>query len=65
MGVIDMYEYNGFYIQNFDAGQKGLAEAYIPMQKYVSSYPPEQGLRRGTIFPELDKPYIEEKARGY
>ena len=65
MEVLDMYEYNGFYIQGYDAGQKGLAEAYIPIQRYVSSYPPEQGLRRGTIFPELDKPYNEEKSRGY
>jgi len=60
-----MYDYNDLYIQTYDMSQKGLAEAYIPMQKYVSSYPPEQGLRRGTIFPELDKPYIEEKARGH
>lgn len=45
--------------------QKGLAEAYIPIQKYVSPYHPEQGLMRGTIFPELDKPYVEEKMRRY
>jgi len=37
--------------------QKGLAEAYIPFQIYDQIYEPEVGLRRGTIFPELDKPY--------
>ncbi|SNX54859.1 spore coat associated protein CotJA [Thermoanaerobacterium sp. RBIITD] len=60
-----MYEYNNPYIESYDMSQKGLAEAYIPIQKYVSAYPPEQGLMRGTIFPELDKPYVEEKMRRY
>ena len=34
-----------------------LAKAYIPFQNLYQVYPPIQGLERGTIFPELDKPY--------
>lgn len=30
--------------------------AYVPMQHFGEIYPPEQGLERGTIFPELDLP---------
>lgn len=60
-----MYNYYYQNIQGYDTGQKGLAEAYIPMQKYVTAYPPEQALMRGTLFPELDKPYVGEKMRRY
>jgi hypothetical protein len=34
-----------------------LATAYVPFQYLNSVYPPMQGLERGTIFPELDRPY--------
>ncbi|MCX7921568.1 MAG: spore coat associated protein CotJA [Clostridia bacterium] len=34
-----------------------LAHAYVPFQCLVCLYPPMQGLERGTIFPELDRPY--------
>ena len=34
-----------------------LAHAYVPYQYLACVYPPEKGLRRGTIFPELDRPY--------
>lgn len=30
---------------------------YVPIQKWVSIYPPCQALLRGTIFQELDKPF--------
>lgn len=30
--------------------------AYVPIQKFGELYTPEQGLERGTIFPELDLP---------
>lgn len=34
-----------------------LAHAYVPWQFLVCLYPPETGLKQGTIFPELDRPY--------
>ncbi|AAM24991.1 MAG: hypothetical protein XD49_0188 [Caldanaerobacter subterraneus] len=40
-----------------------LAQAYVPIQKYVSIYPPEEALKKGTVFPELDFPYVGEKMR--
>lgn len=34
-----------------------LAHAYVPFQCLNCIYPPMKGLKRGTIFPELDMPY--------
>ncbi|HHT51243.1 MAG TPA: spore coat associated protein CotJA [Eubacteriaceae bacterium] len=34
-----------------------LATAYIPFQHYTVSFPPMEALRKGTLFPELYKPY--------
>lgn len=34
-----------------------LAEVYIPMQEYRETFDPQEALRRGTIFPELYRPY--------
>jgi len=34
-----------------------LAHAYVPFQYLTCIYTPEVGLKRGTIFPELDRPY--------
>ncbi len=39
----------------------GLAEAYVPFQCYTESYRPMEALKRGTLFPELDKPYHKGK----
>lgn len=42
----------------------GLAEqfpvgmGYVPMQRWQSTYSMEDGFRRGTIFPELDLPFM-------
>ena len=33
------------------------AMAYVPWQELHTTYDPEKALRRGTIFPELDKPF--------
>jgi hypothetical protein len=38
-----------------------LAEAYVPDQKYVKAFPPEQALAQGTLFPELVRPYVPER----
>lgn len=34
-----------------------IARAYIPPQRYTLTYPVIQGLKEGTIFPELNIPY--------
>lgn len=39
-----------------------LAMAYVPMQKWGEQYAPAVALERGTIFPELDLPFIGEEA---
>ena len=35
---------------------KPLAYAYVPIQRWRMLYTPEAGIKRGTIFEELDKP---------
>lgn len=35
-----------------------LAMAYVPMQQWCETYEPAEGLHRGTIFPELDLPFL-------
>ena len=38
-----------------------LAMAYVPMQKWRNIYDSEVGFDRGTIFEELDKPFLGEE----
>lgn len=38
-----------------------LARAYIPWQRFTTKWSPAEGLARGTIFPELYKPYKPRK----
>lgn len=35
-----------------------LAMAYVPWQKWRSIYEADKGFRRGTIFEQLDKPFL-------
>lgn len=35
-----------------------VAMAYVPWQQWQTTYPPEQGLTRGTIFPDLDLKFV-------
>ncbi|MGI6129546.1 MAG: spore coat associated protein CotJA [bacterium] len=37
--------------------QMRLARAYVPIQIFTTRLEPMEGLRRGTIFPELYMPY--------
>lgn len=37
-----------------------LAMAYVPWQYFTTVYEPDKALERGTIFPELDKPFLAE-----
>ena len=41
-----------------------LAHAYVPFQRYVENYSPNEALAKGTLFPELWMPYKPGK-RGY
>lgn len=36
-----------------------LANAYVPFQKFCSTYTPEMSLMRGTAFPELFSPWAK------
>lgn len=39
-----------------------LARAYVPDQPYIGMFPPEEALKKGTIFPNLAIPYsIKQK----
>lgn len=41
-----------------------VAMAYIPFQQFGKLYVPEKALERGTVFPELDKPFLgREKSK--
>lgn len=42
-----------------------LAHAYVPFQCLDCLYPPMLGLKQGTIFPELDRPYGADPAYSY
>lgn len=35
-----------------------VAMSYVPWQSFQKSYEPKVALKRGTIFPELDKPFL-------
>lgn len=37
-----------------------LAMAYVPWQHFANVYEPDKALLVGTIFPELDKPFLAE-----
>lgn len=37
-----------------------LARAYVPIEKYCSTYKPLEALNKGTSFPELYVPYTED-----
>lgn len=35
-----------------------VAMAYVPFQQFNTTFTPEKGLEMGTLFPELDKPFL-------
>lgn len=39
-----------------------LAMVISPVQRWAQPYDPDIGFDRGTIFPELDKPFLGEEA---
>ena len=48
-------------VDDWDCTQMQLAQAYVRPQRLEGIFSPEEGLRMGTIFPNLSKPY---KKRG-
>jgi hypothetical protein len=58
-GYREQYPYQQMNMDYFLAkgGEHELAQAYIPFQRYVTSFPPKEALRMGTMFPELVRPY--------
>ena len=40
-----------------------LGIATVPWQQFTNSYEPEQAFMVGTIFPELDKPFLGRSVR--
>lgn len=45
---------------SFPGGEYVLAMAYVPWQYFTNVYEPDKALEVGTIFPELDKPFLVE-----
>ena len=43
--------------------QYPLAMAYVPWQKFGNIYELEEGFRAGTIFPELNQPFMRARCR--
>lgn len=41
-----------------------VAMAYVPYQNAKKMYSPEQGIQMGTVFPELDKPFLGYRTNG-
>ena len=43
---------------NYDCARWEIGMAYVPWQKMREVYEPAQALRAGTLFPELEKPFM-------
>lgn len=48
---------------NTDPVNMPVAMAYVPWQQWRQTYPMEKGFSRGTIFPELDLPFVMGRCR--
>ena len=44
-----------------DCQRLPLAMAWFSFQQYESVYNPEDAMKRGTLFPELDKPFMAQR----
>ena len=42
-----------------------LARAYVPYQIYRTSYDLKEALKKGTLYPELYQPFVEEPYKCY
>ena len=48
--------------KHHNINEKSLAMAYVPCQEWRKIYSPEVAIKRGTLFSELDKPFLGEEA---
>ncbi len=48
---------------NGNLNQMPIGMGYVPWQRWGQTYPIEQGFVRGTIFPELDLPFVMGRCR--
>ncbi|MCI9163748.1 MAG: spore coat associated protein CotJA [Lachnospiraceae bacterium] len=48
---------------NTNLNQMPIGMGYVPWQRWGQTYPIEQGFSRGTIFPELDFPFVMGRCR--
>lgn len=46
-----------------DCRDFSVAMAYVPWQRFSQTYDPDKALEVGTIFPELDKPFLGGRGR--
>lgn len=45
----------------YDRSEFVVAMAYVPWQHFNTVYEPDKALEVGTIFPELDKPFLGKR----
>ncbi len=45
----------------YQMGNLNLAEAYVLDQPYIDKFPLDEALKKGTLFPNLYKPYVTKK----
>jgi hypothetical protein len=43
--------------------RQALAMGYVPWQYFTRAYEPQKAMKIGTIFPELDKPFLGSGGR--
>lgn len=63
MDVIKELQNSDFFIRPLPKST-ALAMAYVPFQNAVKLYSPEQGIQAGTLFPELNKPFLGADKNG-
>lgn len=51
------------FAARMECGKFPLAMSYVPIQKWSEPSPMEEGFRRGTIFRELDLPFMMGRCR--
>ena len=51
------------HIPNASINQMPFGMGYVPWQRWGQTYPVEQGFARGTIFPDLDLPFVMGRCR--
>ncbi len=63
MDVIRKLQNSAFFIEPLP-DDTVVAMAYVPFQNASKLYSPEHGIRTGTMFPELNKPFDPDCNKG-